>query len=131
MTAERDTADRLIATHLSTRIGDEFQGRISGVAKAGLFIRLPQIGADGLVPVSTLGDDYYVYDETAHAMTGERGGKGYRLGDIVDVRLVEVAPLAGSMRFEMLSEPMPMPVSVRSYRKGKAGRKGTRQRRRR
>ena len=129
MAAERDTADRLIATHLSTRIGDEFQGRISGVAKAGLFIRLPQIGADGLVPVSTLGDDYYVYDETAHAMTGERGGKGYRLGDIVDVRLVEVTPLAGSMRFEMLSEPMP--VSVRSYRKGKAGRKGTRQRRRR
>ena len=129
MAAERDTADRLIATHLSTRIGDEFQGRISGVAKAGLFIRLPQIGADGLVPVSTLGDDYYVYDETAHAMTGERGGKGYRLGDMVDVRLVEVAPLAGSMRFEMLSEPMP--VSVRSYRKGKAGRKGTRQRRRR
>ena len=129
MAAERDTADRLIATHLSTRIGDEFQGRISGVAKAGLFIRLPQIGADGLVPVSTLGDDYYVYDETAHAMTGERGGKGYRLGDIVDVRLVEVAPLVGSMRFEMLSEPMP--VSVRSYRKGKAGRKGTRQRRRR
>lgn len=128
MAAERDTVSRLIAAHLSTRIGGEFSGRIAGVTKAGLFVQLLQIGADGFIPVSTLGDDYYVYDETAHTMTGERSGKGYRLGDSVEVRLAEVAPLAGSMRFEMLSEPQPMPASVRSFHKGKSGRRNSRSR---
>lgn len=122
MAAERDTVDRLIAAHLSTRVGDEFQGRIAGVAKAGLFVQLLQIGADGFVPVSSLGDDYYLYDETAHTMTGERSGKGYRLGDMADVRLKEVVPLAGSILFEMISEPKPMPASVRSFHKNKSGR---------
>lgn len=128
MAAERDTVDRLIAAHLSTRIGDEFEGRIAGVTKAGLFVQLLQIGADGFIPVSTLGDDYYIYDETSHSLAGQRSGKGYRLGDPVNVRLAEAVPLAGSMRFEMLSEPQPMPASARSYHKGKPGRKGSRQR---
>ncbi len=128
MAAERDTVDRLIAAHLSTRIGDEFQGRISGVTKAGLFVQLLQIGADGFIPISTLGDDYYLFDETSRALSGERTGKGFRLGDAVEVRLVEAQPLAGSMRFEMLSEPLPMPASVRSFHKGKTGRKGARSR---
>ncbi|MEX0343871.1 MAG: ribonuclease R [Rhizobiaceae bacterium] len=128
MAAERDTVDRLIAAHLATRIGEEFQGRISGVTKAGLFVQLLQIGADGFIPVSTLGDDYYIFDETSHALAGERTGKGYRLGDMVDVRLAEAVPLAGSMRFEMLSEPQAMPASVRSFHKGKSGRRNARQR---
>ena len=128
MAAERDTVDRLIAAHLSTRIGDEFQGRISGVTKAGLFVQLVQIGADGFIPISTLGDDYYLFDETARALAGERSGKGFRLGDAVEVRLIEAVPLAGSMLFEMLSEPQPMPASVRSFHKGKSGRKNTRSR---
>ncbi len=124
MAAERDTVDRLMAAHLSTRIGEAFEGRVSGVTKAGLFVQLLQIGADGFIPVSTLGDDYYVYDETARAMAGQATGRGFRLGDPVDVRLVEAVPLAGSMRFEMLSDPQPMPASVRSFHKGKTKRAG-------
>lgn len=119
MAAERDTVDRLVAAHLAERKGEAFDARISGVVKAGLFVRLPQFGADGFIPVSTLGDDYYIFDETSHALFGQRSGKGYRLADPVEVRLVEVAPLAGAMRFEMLSEPRPLEGSKRSFHKAK------------
>ncbi|MBX3598485.1 MAG: ribonuclease R [Rhizobiaceae bacterium] len=119
MAAERDTVDRLIAIYLSERIGESFEGRISGVTKAGLFVQLPEFGADGFVPISTLGDDYYHFDEGARALYGERSGKGFRLADTVQVRLVENAPLAGSMRFEMLSEPAPLPGGRKSFHKSR------------
>jgi ribonuclease R len=136
MAAERETVDRLIAAHLAEHVGDSFQARISGVTKAGLFVQLPQFGADGFIPVSSLGGDYYIYDETARSLFGERSGKGYQLADNVEVRLVEVAPMAGAMRFEMLSEPKPLAGSTRSYHKAKGriralkNRPGTRGRRR-
>ncbi|MER9021139.1 ribonuclease R [Mesorhizobium sp. M0815] len=136
MAAERDTVDRLIAAYLAERIDDRFDARISGVTKSGLFVQLPQYGADGFIPVSTLGGDYYIYDETARSLFGERTGKGYQLADRVEVRLIEVAPMAGAMRFEMLTEPKPLPGSKRSFHKAKGrarasqSRPGTRGRRR-
>ncbi|NVP54559.1 ribonuclease R [Mycoplana rhizolycopersici] len=117
MAAERDTVDRLIAHHLAGRIGEEFEGRVSGVTKAGLFVTLPAYGADGFVPISTLGRDYYIYDEAHQALSGEKTGLGYRLGDEVVVRLAEAVPLAGALRFEMLSEGRKMPTGVRSFHK--------------
>lgn len=129
MAAERDTVNRLVAHHLAGRIGEDFQGQIGGVTKSGLFISLPQFGADGFIPVSTLGRDYYIYDEAHQALTGEKSGLGYQLGDTVEVRLVEAVPLAGALRFEMLSEGRKMPVGARSFHKaGGRGRKqpGTR-----
>lgn len=117
MAAERDTVDRLVAAYLKERVGDAFDGRISGVIKAGLFVQLPQFGADGFVPIGSIGEDYYIFDETTRALIGERSGKGYQLADQVQVRLVEVAPLAGAMRFEMLSEPKPLPGGRRSFHK--------------
>ena len=122
MAAERDTVNRLIAHHLAGRIGDEFDGQISGVTKAGLFVTLPQFGADGFVPISTLGRDYYIYDEAHQALSGEKTGLGFRLGDSVQVRLAEAVPLAGALRFEMLSDGRPMPVATRSFHK--SGRRG-------
>lgn len=119
MAAERDTVDRLIAGFLQSRIDGVFDARISGVTKSGLFVKLPQYGADGFIPVSMLGDDYYIFDETARALAGQRSGKGYQLADPVEVRLVEVTPLAGAMRFEMLSDPKPLPGSKRSFHKSK------------
>ncbi len=103
MKAERETADRLIAHHLADRIGATFQGRISGVTRAGLFVKLEDTGADGLIPIRTLGTEYFNYDETRHALVGSRSGAMHRLGDVVDVRLVEAAPVAGALRFELLS----------------------------
>jgi ribonuclease R len=109
MKAERETADRLIAHFLADRIGASFQGRISGVTRAGLFVKLSETGADGLIPIRTLGSEYFNYDETRHALIGTRSGAMHRLGDVVDVRLVEAAPVAGALRFELLSEGKSIP----------------------
>ncbi len=104
MAAERETNDRLIAHFLADRIGATFEGQISGVTKSGLFIKLDETGADGFVPAATIGADYYRYDDRTHSMRGERTGETYRLGDRVQVKLVEAAPVAGALRFELLSE---------------------------
>jgi ribonuclease R len=104
MAAERETADRLLAQFLAGQLGAQFQGRISGVTRSGLFVRLLETGADGFIPASTLGADYYRYVEESQAMVGERTGETFRLGDTVTVRLLEVAPVAGALRFELLSE---------------------------
>ncbi len=104
MSAERETVDRLIAIHLAGRIGAQFTGRISGVTRSGLFVKLAETGADGFIPASTIGQDFYFYNEAAHAMTGERTGETFRLGDTVEVQLVEAHPLAGALRFKLLSE---------------------------
>ena len=96
MAAERDTVDRLIAAYLAERINDTFDARISGVTKAGLFVQLPQYGADGFIPVSSLGGDYYIYDETARSLFGERTGKGYQLADRVEGGGTGIGPPASS-----------------------------------
>lgn len=128
MAAERDTINRLIAHHLAERVGQEFKGRVAGVTKAGLFVTLPTYGADGFVPVSTLGTDYFIYDEARQALIGERHGLGYQLGDSVDVRLAEAIPLAGALRFEMLSEGQKMSAATRSFHKsGRRGRSSPKQ----
>ena len=101
MAAERETVDRLIAAHLADQIGARFSARISGVTRSGLFVRLLETGADGFVPAATLGQDYFAYDETAHSLTSKRSGQSYRLADVIEVRLVEAAPIAGALRFEI------------------------------
>jgi len=104
MTAERETIDRLIAGFLAGQVGANFAGKISGVTRSGLFVKLAETGADGFVPASTIGDEYFRHDEAHAALIGSRTGVAYRLGDAVDVRLLEVAPMAGALRFEILSE---------------------------
>jgi ribonuclease R len=104
MAAERETVDRLIAHFLVDRIGATFAGHISGVTRAGLFVKLDETGADGFVPARTIGDDYFQFHERGHAMIGRSTGETHRLGDAVTVRLVEAVPVAGALRFELMSE---------------------------
>jgi ribonuclease R len=104
MAAERETADRLIAAYLADRIGATFHARVSGLVRTGLFVRLIETGADGFVPASSIGHEYFYHDEVRQALVGEDTGLAYRLGDPVEVRLVEAIPTAGALRFEMLSE---------------------------
>jgi ribonuclease R len=118
MAAERDTIDRLVAHWLADRIGSTFRGRISGVTRAGLFVKLDETGADGFVPMSTLGNDYFVYDERRRAVVGRRTGEMHRLGDPVEVRLIEAAPLAGALRFELMSEGRVLPRAERPKEDG-------------
>ncbi|RUO99335.1 ribonuclease R [Hyphomicrobium sp.] len=105
MSAERETTDRLIAAHLADRIGATFAARVAGVTRSGLFVKLKDTGADGFIPISSLGNDYYHHVEAAHALIGARSGEGYRLGDTVEVKLLEAIPSAGALRFEMITEP--------------------------
>ncbi len=103
MAAERETNDRLIAHHMADRVGATFEGRIGGVTRAGLFVKLDETGADGFIPARTIGDDYFQYHEDRHAMIGRTSGETYRLGDSVTVKLVEAIPIAGALRFELVS----------------------------
>ena len=104
MAAERETIDRLIAAFLSKHTGATFRGRIGGVVSAGLFVKLDDNGADGFVPVTTLGREYFVYDKARHALIGERSGDTYQMGDRLEVKLIEATPVSGGMRFEVVSE---------------------------
>ncbi|WP_373504508.1 ribonuclease R [Aestuariivirga sp.] len=120
MAAERETLDRLIAAHLSKQTGAIFKGRIGGVVSAGLFVKLDDSGADGFVPVTTLGRDYFVYDKTRHSLVGERSGDTYQLGDRLEVKLVEATPVSGGMRFEVVSEAREgKPAPRRSVKTGR------------
>jgi len=107
MAAERDATDRYVAAFLADRVGAEFEGRITGVTRFGLFVRLTETGADGLIPISRLGGEYFIHDERTHALVGERTGQRWPLGMSVQVRLVEATPLTGGLLFDMLSEPAP------------------------
>jgi len=104
MAAERETADRLIAAYLADRIGATFAARVSGLVRSGLFVRLTETGADGFVPASSIGREYFYHDEARQALVGEETGAAFQLGDPVEVRLVEAIPSAGALRFELLSE---------------------------
>ena len=101
VTAERDAMDRYLAAYLSDRVGGVFTGKIGGVTRFGLFVTLSETGADGLVPVSSLPDDFYDHDEATHSLVGRRWGRRYRLGAPVKVRLIEADPITGSMVFQL------------------------------
>jgi ribonuclease R len=118
MAAERDATDRYIAAYLSQRVGAEFEGRITGVTRFGLFVRLTETGADGLIPVSSLGGEYFIHDDRAHALVGERSGERWRLGRMVVVRLVEATPITGGLLFEMLSDAEPRDPNAQAPRLG-------------
>jgi ribonuclease R len=120
MAAERDATDRYLAAFLSDRVGASFAGRICGVTRFGLFVRLDETGADGIVPIRTLGRDYFHHDERAHALIGDTSGAVYRLGERVEVKLIEAAPITGGLVFELLSEPKTF--AEKKPRKGGGGR---------
>lgn len=105
MAAERETVDRLVATHLADRVGAVFEARVSGVTRSGLFLKLVETGADGFVPAATLGDEYFRFEEGTRSLVGARTGAAFRLGDPVRARLIEAAPFAGALRFEIVSGP--------------------------
>ena len=99
--AEREAVDRFTAAYLKDQVGASFQGRINGVARFGLFITLNETGADGLIPIATLPQDFYLHDETAHCLVGRRYGARFTLGQAVEVTLAEANPITGGLIFAM------------------------------
>ena len=102
--AERSARDRFTAAYLGNRIGTDFSARISGVTRFGLFVTLDDIGGDGLIPIRTMNDDYYIHDEDLHLLKGRRNGRLFRLGDGVKVTLTEANPTTGGMVMELADD---------------------------
>jgi ribonuclease R len=101
MAAERDSTDRYVAAFMEARVGESFDARVTGVTKFGLFVRLAESGAEGLLPIRSLGGDYYRHDEKRQALIGERSRVVYGMGDALAVKLMEAAPLTGGLRFAL------------------------------
>jgi ribonuclease R len=88
--AERELVQWKKVRFMADKVGDEFDGCITGVAPFGLFVQLVEHFVEGLVHVSTMADDYYRYLETTHTLRGENTEKTYRLGDRVRVQVLRV-----------------------------------------
>ncbi|HYD38369.1 MAG TPA: RNB domain-containing ribonuclease [Allosphingosinicella sp.] len=101
MEAERETLDRYVAAYLSERVGDLVDCRITGVQPFGFFATVEGLGGDGLVPVSTLGSDYYRYEEASQSLVGDETGERFSPGQRLKLRLVEANPVSGGLRFEL------------------------------
>ncbi|TWT10189.1 ribonuclease R [Reyranella sp. CPCC 100927] len=133
--AERAAMDRYMAAYMADRVGAEFGARIAGVTRFGLFVELDDSGANGLIPIKTLGEEYFDHDEPGQALVGRRTGATWRLGDRVRVRLREADVATGGLLFEMLerveaaaSRPGPAARRVRAPGKTAARRPTTRRR---
>lgn len=103
MVAERDTTDRYLAAYLSERVGDEMEGRVAGIAKFGIFVKLDDSGADGLVPMRSIGAEYFHFDREANTLMGSDTGMVISLGQRATVRLAEAVPVTGGIALELLS----------------------------
>lgn len=125
MRAERETTDRYMAAYLSERIGDSFSGRISGIARFGVFVKLDDTGADGIVPLGSLGDEYFHFNHELNLLKGADSGAIISMGMPVTVRLSEATPVTGGIALEILDiEGRDLPKS-RKRRRGVAGRKSS------
>jgi len=107
--AERAALERYRATLLSGAVGTIYAARITGVAPFGLFVGLPENGADGLVPISTLPSDYYDHDARRHRLVGRRSGRQFALGDPVTVRLAEADAIGGRLLFRLEGDSIATP----------------------
>ncbi|WP_299147461.1 ribonuclease R [uncultured Tateyamaria sp.] len=103
MMAERDTTDRYLAAYLSERVGDEMEGRVAGIAKFGIFVKLDGSGADGLVPMRSIGAEYFHFDREANTLMGSDTGMVISLGQRATVRLTEAVPVTGGVALELLA----------------------------
>ncbi|MGH1458187.1 MAG: ribonuclease R [Paracoccaceae bacterium] len=122
MMAERDTNDRYLAAFLSERLGGEFTGRISGIAKFGVFVKLDETGADGLVPIRSLGNEYFHFDRDSNSLMGADTGRVITIGQRVTVKLIEALPVTGGLELQLLTldgEDMPSGPTGGGFSRGR------------
>ena len=116
--AERDAIDRYLAAFMADKVGEVFPARISGVQKFGLFVTLTASGASGLVPVSSLPDDFWVHDEATQSLVGRRTRQSFHLAQEVEARLSEASPLTGGLVFHIIPQGA-APAGASSRRRGR------------
>ncbi len=102
MLAERDTTDRYLAAFMSERVGHNFTGRVAGIAKFGIFVKLDETGADGLVPMRELGKEFFHFDRETGTLQGADSGRIIRSGQRATVKIAEAVPITGGLVFELL-----------------------------
>jgi ribonuclease R len=107
--AERDATDRYLAAFMADKVGAVFAARVSGITRFGLFVTLPENGATGIVPRSSLPDDLWWHDEREQTLTGRRTRLVFRLGQAVEARLAEAAPVTGGLVFHVMQGTPPRP----------------------
>jgi ribonuclease R len=119
--AEWEVKDRLIADFYGDKVGTGFSGHITSVLKFGFFVSIENGAAEGLVPVRTLTDDYYTYDEKALTLRGERKGRIFKIGDVINLRLTESNVVTGKLTFvlEEFADSQKPRDGRTSYNKGK------------
>jgi ribonuclease R len=123
--AERDAMDRYTTLFMADRVGATFGSRINGVTRFGLFVTLDETGADGLIPIRSLPNDYYVHEEHLHQLIGKQNGLVFRLGQRVEVKLMEADVITGGMVFNVvLSAEDAAKAAKSSGRSGRSGRGG-------
>ena len=100
-TAEREAIERYLAAFMVSRVGATFPARVTGLQRFGIFVTLIENGASGLVPASSLPDDFWAFDEATQSLSGRHTRLVFRLGQLMDVRLVEASALTGGMLFAL------------------------------
>jgi ribonuclease R len=127
--AERDAIDRYLAAFMAEKTGSVFAARISGVTRSALFVTVADNGANGIVPIGTLPDDYWMHDEREQTLTGRRTRVSFRLAQPVDVLLAEANPITGSLLFHILQgAPARPPAASAQGEPGKPKGKGAKRR---
>ncbi|AUH32763.1 ribonuclease R [Paracoccus tegillarcae] len=120
MAAERDTTDRYLAAYLADRVGTEMTGRISGIQRFGAFIKLDETGADGLLPIREIGNEYFHFDPEAQMLIGSETGLEIGIGQRVTVRLAEAIPTTGGLLLELIElEGNTLPQGPRKSKRGR------------
>jgi ribonuclease R len=119
-TAERESLLWKKIVFMKERIGRDFDAFVTGVAGFGVFVTLQDFFVEGLVPISALGNDFFVYEEKQHRLRGRSSGKIYRLGDAVRVRLVEIDEVRRRLNFR-LSEASSAPAVSGARQRARAG----------
>jgi ribonuclease R len=102
--AERESLLWKKIVFMKDKLGREFDAYVTGVTSFGLFVMLQDFFVEGLVPVSTLGDDFYVYEEKQHRLRGRSSGRVFRLGDSIRVQLKAIDEVRRRLDFRLAGE---------------------------
>ncbi len=100
--AERDLTARFVSAYLQPAIGQEFEVSVSGMSGAGLFVRVGSLGAEGLIPLSSLPDDDYLLENGNTCLSGRLTGREFGFGDLIKARLEEASPISGGLIFKYI-----------------------------
>jgi len=132
--AERDSIKLKQVEYIERHIGEAFHGVVSGVTASGIYVELNDTYIEGFVPMTSMTDDYYIYDEATYSMTGRHSGRPIRLGDTVEIRVESVELSRRDINFSLLEsadfEPRPLPpkpeATGKRNRKRSSRKKGNR-----